>query len=124
MLNKHEFYQATVKHLLDQNEPCLESGGACMYRSKGKKCAIGFHIKDEDYTERMEFTSVTELVKLSFCPQYLVDMYRSYPALMQALQRLHDSWMNRTSTSVLFVDRAKEIANEFKIDPKYIPEFS
>lgn len=119
-MNKNEFFQSTVQHLLTQVTRALNERGACMYRGQnGTKCAIGVHIADADYNPMMEDIVISRLVKQDFCPQNIKDLYAAFPELCSDLQWLHDDFMDNHHR---FSKQALHLANAYSINPAYIPE--
>lgn len=58
-----DFLTQTKEKLLAQGEQSLNSKGACLYRSpSGKGCAIGIHLEDECYDERMEDMAISRIL--------------------------------------------------------------
>ena len=91
------FYKVS-EHLLTQNEQALDADGECVYRSEtGLKCAVGCLIKDEFYSESLEYlsavgcnsgewiTPIKNALELSGVP-----ITEDVKDLVEQLQTLHD----------------------------------
>lgn len=101
-----ETFDRVVKGLTEQNQKCEISEGSCAYRGYGNtKCAAGFLIEDEDYTENMEgevvcSTSLSGIDKVEYilrphyhyvAGNYIHDKGHFIP-LVRDLQIVHDSY--------------------------------
>lgn len=60
MKSEQEVFDAVVHHLLTQQAKAADDDGACLYRGpKGRTCAVGCLILDEDYSGAMEGKGIT-----------------------------------------------------------------
>jgi len=89
-------FAAAVRYVIakldEQGVPCTYRHGCQLRNDKGHKCAIGWLIPDDAYTEELEGFTVSRLMQNhprleKYLPQYWKrkDAYRR-------LQRAHDSW--------------------------------
>jgi hypothetical protein len=122
-MNKNEFFQSTVQHLIKQGGKAFDDiTENCVYRdSNGNMCAIGCHIADEDYVPEMEGLRIIVLVLKDYCPQNIKDLFGTMPGLCNDLQSLHDMSMGNPFT---FQRKVKQIAKEYDIDPAFVPDTS
>lgn len=91
-MDAQEFFDQVRDHLLAQGErsvlTCSSGRAACAYRSKtGLKCAVGCLIRDDEYTEEMEYQTVTTLSDAGVLPRRL----NGHLLLLESLQWVHDS---------------------------------
>jgi len=53
-LTNQQFFDNAVTGVIGQGGPSVSTGGTCLYRGHGKKCAAGHNILDEEYTPNLE----------------------------------------------------------------------
>ena len=87
-----DVFNKVSEHLLAQNEKALAGDGECAYRSEtGLKCAIGCLIKDEFYSEALEYTDLSRTGPLANAlHESGVPLTDEIVDLLRRLQRLHD----------------------------------
>ena len=94
-----KIFNKVEKHLLTQNERCVDDGGDCVYRGdNGLRCAIGKIIPNRLYHKKIETENAGNEIVLKVIP------YKFKPknagSFLGALQHIHDSipvidWKNR-----------------------------
>ena len=126
---KQVFYDKTCAHLVTQGcraygkftqtsslgVQCADYG--CMYRTPdGKSCAIGCHIPDSEYDEKMENKNISTLTATyPTIAKLIPDL-----GLATELQSVHDfmeDWWNTGGLSELGKNRLQEIAVEHNLTP-------
>lgn len=94
-------FDEVVEHLMRQGAPARKSTyGACLYRSKERKCAVGFLISDEVYTPKMEERGICDL--LDNFGKELPSYFFTHKDLLLDLQTAHDSWSSESSSKLTF----------------------
>ena len=98
-MTNQEFYDKTVRHLVDQQVQAWKEGDGCVYRldhapDKPLMCAAGCHIPDHLYRPDMEGNNITNVVK----DEPKLKPFFPDLDLAQQLQMVHDkdsSWKQR-----------------------------
>lgn len=110
-MNAQEIFDTVVKHLAAQKvaskDKALNDGhhyDICAYRGdNGTSCAVGCLIKDEDYSPKMEGSSVRSLYWNEQLPDYLKDE----EGLLSLLQLAHDSALDMSDLCKLLRNAAE-----------------
>jgi hypothetical protein len=91
-MNRQEMFSKAVSGVIAQGGPSRKDG-KCLYRGpNGRKCIVGYLIKDEDYTTEMDNiidrngSGVSNLNALKMLPKYL----KGHVVFLVELQGLHD----------------------------------
>lgn len=98
MDQKTHDYLTICRHLFQQGEQAINPTFACRYRIKGKKCAVGVLIPDDNYSPEMESKSIQALFAIWMKEDWVRSRLGHIP-MLQALQRIHDNseiWTNKT----------------------------
>lgn len=115
-MTPQEIFDTVVKHLEAQGGRSTDHLG-CLYRGpKGKKCAVGSLISDDDYCPAMERMNVGRLLpKFSHLPDWM----RQNVELLTELQTVHDDGANWGIPEATAVRRKKlfHIAREHGLNP-------
>ncbi len=91
MFSKQETFEVVYKHLMYQGTRSLGFGALCAYRGKnGTKCAIGCLIKDEFYSQNLEYSSVSGSKESIIIEAVKNSGYYCERAFLTELQRIHD----------------------------------
>lgn len=88
-MTEQEAFDIVVKHLFEQKRPSMLKGStSCAYRGKkGRKCAIGALISDEEYSLELEAKDVTILDLEDALPPSLAGLDIEF---LTELQDIHD----------------------------------
>ena len=98
-----EVFDIVSKGLLEQNAKSWDEAGICKLRDgRGRKCALGFLIPDEEYVSRME-------IDIPFGD--IASRYGVSPALLDSLRAVHDC-----SSPSLWRKRLERVADDFNLD--------
>lgn len=96
-MNNRETFLKVKQHLLCQRQKAVTVSGSCAYRApNGLVCAVGCLIKDEHYTEEIEFCAMPTHSYLTPKQAMLIKALRSSGCdasidLLWELQYIHDS---------------------------------
>lgn len=96
-MNHQEVYERVAKHLIAQGERAMTIG-ICSYRDKNnKRCAIGYLIPDEKYTESIEGVGVTAISNMSLAKadklkSILLELGLDDFPFLSDLQLIHDGY--------------------------------
>jgi len=103
MLSRQEFFETTIDRLIEQRTRAMLESGVCAYRVTSikyerlvvKKCAIGHHIPDDEYTNAMEGMTIEHMstgrIGDVYVPSIILYVAHFGLPFMEALQRLHDA---------------------------------
>lgn len=109
-MTNQEIYDKVVRGVLKQGCPSVQDDNPsrCRYRGKGgTKCAAGFLILDEKYTESLEHHMAEGLaVHFPDVVEYTVEQ----AGLVKALQRAHDSSLSLKEDNYRFVEEFRNKA--------------
>jgi hypothetical protein len=88
-LTSQMLFDVVAEHLLAQGKKStLGIYNNCAYRGqRGLRCAVGVVILDDEYTDKMEASTVRDLVARGLLPTRLVP----HESLLVALQDVHDA---------------------------------
>ena len=116
-MNQQEIFDKVVTELFGQGYRSVNSMNMCMYRGPdGAKCAVGFFIPDNEYSEKMEDMTVDQLSKLLHggpTKDFLVKNER----FLDKLQSIHDSRRNEDSE---FVNKLRILAEDYCLNDSII----
>lgn len=85
MFSKQETFDRVATHLLTQNERAVD-GSRCLYRMRNLKCAAGYLIPDDEYSQEYERASVASL-----CNRHGWSSFFGHDIhLVSSLQAIHD----------------------------------
>lgn len=121
MITEQEFFDKTVRHLVKQGRPARNyahggDGPACRYRYGKLKCAVGCHIPDRVYHEKMdEGINVQRL--LERFP--VLNKYVPNILLARRLQNAHDHLENWSDPTKM-VDALNDCAAEFNLNSNIV----
>lgn len=113
-MTRQEIYNKVRDHLLKQNARCaVGGGGSCAYRWRGKACAVGGLLTDEEAArikrKRMNVgANIAALQEAGLLPKRLL----GHEALLVSLQDLHD-----TAHVSLWSERLKYLALRYGLKP-------
>lgn len=89
-LSNQYIFDKTAEHLFTQGCRATEDAGGCRYRmpdpSDKRTCALGFWIRDSEYTVAMEGCSVMQLKNEGLLPQ----RFKPFVGVLYDLQQCHD----------------------------------
>jgi hypothetical protein len=92
-LTAQEVFDTVVNGLRAQGRKSVDADGTCMYRNdNGTKCAAGLLMLDEEYSDRMEGTSIDAILAGTEglgCPS-LHERLSPHSKLIVELQKIHD----------------------------------
>jgi hypothetical protein len=88
-MNRQIAFDIAVSGIIAQGGRSDSDGGTCAFRGeRGRKCAIGFLIKDEDYRPEFETFGLTNVITAT---NIRLDL-----GFMLAMQELHDAAVTKT----------------------------
>ena len=93
-MKRQDIFDKVYKHLLNQGAKSLAKNGSCLYKSGGRKCAIGCLIDDKNYdSTKLEHkgissTLVQDAVKNSNKGMHLNKITKD---MLASLQAVHDN---------------------------------
>jgi hypothetical protein len=93
---EQEIFDAAYGALLDQGCPSVNSGGGCVYRNNGYRCAIGWFIPDDVYESAMEDIGSSDSLIDTYGGEFgeedhvLPVWFNDKRQLLDALQTAHD----------------------------------
>lgn len=129
MKTQQTIFDTVVTGLRKQGVCATKRGTtSCQYRTpEGNKCGVGMLIPDEDYTKKIEGSSVRRLPHNLLSKLGLVDEHTL--SLAAQLQRAHDNAAARGYDRVngaidhyplddAWLEECQRIANDFGLDPK------
>lgn len=92
MRTAQEIFDTVKQHLLTQNARSEnEYTMVCQYRGpKGRKCAVGCLIDDDDYNPLWEGKTVRKLLHCRALPEPLAAEFQRNESLLTSLQHIHD----------------------------------
>lgn len=131
-MNQQELYDEMCAHLIIQGEQSVEKfGGPCMYRkTRGGntlKCAVGFFIPDEVYSDDFEESTVGTLIsKLRHevgDEHSTVKFLTEHSEFLDMAQRTHDRDENWKSFRTLKA-ALKDLGKRFYLDTSILDRFS
>ena len=108
MLDRQKMFDMAITHITKQGEPSLSDTAICKYRNTtGKKCVIGFFIRDEFYDLSLEGKGVKHEKVLSALEKsgYSVDNKEDIKFLDDMQDYLHDLSFISNVTSDNFVEK-------------------
>lgn len=112
-------FDATVIHLFQQGQQAI-ANQICLYRSpNGMKCAVGVHIRDDEYSEKMENKMVINLKDANLLPSRLIPHLK----LLIDLQDFHDDSDNWRENDRTFKNKLKAIAEKYRLSSTIIDEW-
>ena len=114
-METQEIFDRVVQHLRQQGRPALNTKGSCsMYRAdNGLMCAVGCLIKEEFYTEELEFHEASEPTVVEAINNSLgCTLSEEQLDLLSSLQNLHDDTTRQQPISEIGL---KEIAKEHNL---------
>lgn len=113
-MTKQEIFDTVAKHLLTQMERS-ESRKGCLYRGpNGLKCAVGVLIKDEFYSEELEYATAD-------VSEVMAALEKSgvfYDEIMIDLQILHDEFY-----PVVWKASLNKVAERNNLSPAVLESF-
>jgi hypothetical protein len=123
LATEQEVFNQVATHLLTQKSKCLSTEGNCKYRAKGKMCAAGCLIGDEEYREEMD-TSGFDLETGEKVGSDWVGLNKrglvpeNHKDLIECLQEIHDhnpegGWKNRLIELAGDFALISEVCNKF-----------
>lgn len=96
-MDAQEIYDKACAYLCSMKNPSIKPGsgtsegehiGNCKYRSEdGNRCVIGYFIRDENYSSRLEGSAVYQNIVL----EALGEDFREHENLLERLQVIHDA---------------------------------
>ena len=90
-----DFLENTVKYYSEDTSRRAADNYSCRYRtSDGRKCAIGRHIPDELYNEKIEEHSIFEIFKYECIPDELKELGGIFLCDIQYLHDKNFNWEN------------------------------
>lgn len=115
-MTKQEVFDTVVSGLLQQGRPSFGGYYGCAYRGTDNlKCAVGFLIKDDEYTRDMENDNFEGLIARNMIPMRLqsLELY----TLICDLQYAHDGILADPKKGLpAFREWAKGIAKVYNLD--------
>lgn len=121
MTTQQEFFDKTVRLLIEQGGPAFEQNHAtCKYRAKdGTKCAVGMWIPDEEYA-KASFEGASVDTAAGYWPSIVTLADEVGMNLLHSMQAAHDGpAMNRLTGDdwvAAFKYRARRVADEFGLN--------
>lgn len=100
-MTPQELFDDTMTHLIHQGRPSARGGRCALRGSRGRKCAIGRHIPDEEYRPALEWR-LHEAVSVALRHRNA----RPSRMLMNDLQDVHDNAVRGLGSC--WIDRVRE----------------
>lgn len=121
LATEQQVFDQAAKHLLTQNAKALAWSGGCQYRlllddGTVLKCAVGFLIADDEYSQEMEGSLYGSY---DFNEFFGFKGEAPHLTLLRSLQNLHDnSFVN------LWKEKLEQIALDFNLNTDILEEFN
>lgn len=113
---RQEVFDQAVEGMLKQGKRSYDRfTSTCMYRFDGLKCAAGFLIADEEYSQEFESCNWSALLAKGLVPS-------NHYELISSLQLVHDETRDVDFNSEEMLDKLKHLAIKYNV--RWNPEFN
>lgn len=121
LATEQQVFDQVARHMLTQNTKAINYLGVCKYRFRLNdntiiKCAVGFLIADDEYSQEMEGKLYGSF---SFNKFFGFKGEAPHLTLLRSLQNLHDKYPAST-----WKEELKQIATDFNLNTDILKEFN